>query len=55
MTISHADGQSFALTYPDGFQTNVATYRVKILDGTTQCIVRVNFQEGVATLNINVS
>ena len=55
MTISHADGQNCALNYPDGLQTNLATYRIKIASGTTQCIIRVSFDEGDATLNINVS
>ncbi len=55
LEVTHADGETCALEYPEGIQSNVAKYTVKIASGTTQCLLTFTFTDGAAAaLTLNV-
>ena len=54
LTVSNASGKACLLSFPSGIQTNVATYTLKIGTGTVACILKVSFDEGDATLTVQV-
>lgn len=54
INISHATGKTCTLNYPNGIQTNVDTFTVKLAAGTTECILKFALTGGDAILTVQV-
>lgn len=55
MEVTHPAGETCALQYPDGIQSNVTTYTTRIASGTTRCLLTFTFTGGgTALLTVNV-
>lgn len=54
LRITGAPGKTCPTQWPNGLQSNTDTFTVKIGEGATGCIFRAGFDEGEATLVVEI-